>query len=101
MTWPSSVSATSVTRRRAAGVARGFGGKYPASVVDLAAAGGVESGAVENERRARGFDDRADFGVEVVEEGILVVEAAGHEKSVISIGGLRRVIKLGSCDSRR
>src|SRR6202035_2065625 len=61
----------------------GFWRRDPAGVVDLSAAGGVEGGAVENERRARGLDDRADLGVEVVEEGVAVVEAVGHAWSVM------------------
>jgi hypothetical protein len=52
----------------------------PAGVVKLAAAGGIEGGAVENERGTRGFEDWVDFGVEVVEEGVVVVEAVGHGK---------------------
>ena len=49
-----------------------------AGVVDLASAGGIEGRAVEDERRARGVNDVTDFGVEVVEEGVVVVEAVGH-----------------------
>ena len=65
----------------------------PAGVVDLTAAGGIEGGAVKNERWPRGFDCHADFGVEVVKEGIVIVEAVGHGP-VISIGRVRRVIKF-------
>ena len=62
----------------------GVGRDDRARVVDLAAAGGVERGAVENQRWARRFDHRADFGVEVVEKGVVVVEAVGH--AFFSIG---------------
>ncbi len=55
----------------------------PSGVEYLAAAGGIEGGAVENERRARGVEDFADFGVEVVEERIVVVEACGHGEDTI------------------
>src|SRR5271169_1862411 len=47
----------------------GIGRDDEAGVVDLAAAGGVEGRAVENEPRARGFDHRAHFGVKVIKEG--------------------------------
>ena len=45
---------------------------------DLSVAGGVKGGAVEDERRTRAVGEFADFGVEVVEEGVVVVEAGGH-----------------------
>jgi hypothetical protein len=60
------------------GIRRIPGESDPARVKDLAPARGIESGAVENERGARTFDYLVDFGVEVVEEGILIVEAFGH-----------------------
>ncbi len=63
----------------------------PSRVVDLAAAGGIESGAVENEPRTRRFNHRAHFGVEVVKEGIVVIEAVGH--ACFSIEMELRVIK--------
>ena len=44
-------------------------------VEDLSAASGIEGGAVENQRGARVFDYVANFGVEVVKERVLVVEA--------------------------
>src|ERR1700693_1766771 len=56
----------------------GDGGSNPAGVVDLAAAAGVEGGAVENQRWARVFDHLAHFGVKVVEKRIVVVKAVGH-----------------------
>ena len=46
-----------------------------AGVEDLAAAGGIEGGAVEDQGGPRSLVDFADFGVEVVEEGVVVVEA--------------------------
>ncbi len=59
--------------------------------MDLAAAGGIESGAVENDRRARGFDHRANLGVKIVEKRIVVIEAVRHAS--FSIGIERTVIK--------
>ena len=53
-----------------------------AGVVDLAAAGGVKGGAVKNDGRARRVLNLADFGVEVVEERVVVVEALGHGKGL-------------------
>jgi hypothetical protein len=53
-------------------------GEEGAGIVDLASAGGIEGGPVENDGGTRGFEDGVDFGVEVVEEGIVVVEAVGH-----------------------
>src|SRR5216683_293100 len=53
--------------------------------MNLAAAGWVESGAVENDRRAWSFDHRVNFGVEVVKKGIAVVEAVGHGDVVIRL----------------
>jgi hypothetical protein len=44
----------------------------------LSAAGGVESGAVENERRTGIFGDVLNLSVELVEERVVVVEASGH-----------------------
>ena len=54
--------------------------------MDLAAAGRVEGGAVENDGWARSFGDVADFGVEVVEEGVVIVKAFSHGKAVILLG---------------
>ena len=71
----------------------GFVRDQPASVVDLAAAGGVEGGAVENDGWTRGFEDGADFGVEVVEEGIVIVETVGQ--GLLRIGIVRGLIKCG------
>jgi hypothetical protein len=48
--------------------------------LSLASAGGIEGRAVENERRAGRVSDLAHFGVEVVEEGVVVVEATGHSE---------------------
>jgi hypothetical protein len=62
-------------------------------VVDLSAAGGVEGGAVENEGWTWGFDYLVYFGVEVIEKGILVVEAVGHGL-VVRISCLGAVIKF-------
>jgi len=50
--------------------------------VNLAAAGGVEGGVVENDRRARRVNDLPHFGVEVVEEGVVVIEAIGHSEGL-------------------
>ena len=50
----------------------------PSGVVDLASAGGIEGGPVESDCWTRGLRDFADFRVEVVEEGVVVVEAVGH-----------------------
>ena len=58
----------------------GVGGD-PSGVEYLAAARGVEGGAVENECGPRVVGDIEDFSVEVVEEGILVVEAVRHGES--------------------
>ena len=63
----------------------------PARVVDLAAAGGIERRAVENDRRARGFDHRADLCVKIVEKRIVVIEAVRH--AFFSIGIEQTVIK--------
>ena len=85
------MSATSVTRNFASARAK------PAGVVDLAAAGGVEGGAVENDCWARGFDHRTDFGVKMVEKRIVVVEAVGH--AFFSIGIERegnQVVAIGT-----
>src|SRR5689334_20077514 len=49
-----------------------------AGVKDLAAAGGIKSGAVEDERRTRIGDGVDDFGVEFVEKRIVIVEMVGH-----------------------
>ena len=54
------------------------GRREPSRIVNLASAGGIEGGAVENERQAGRVSDLAHFGVEVVEEGVVVVEAIGH-----------------------
>ena len=56
----------------------GVGGGDRAGVEDLAAAGGIERGAVEHECWTRAFDDFAHFRVEVVEEGVVIVETVGH-----------------------
>ena len=48
--------------------------------MNLASAGGVEGGAVENECGTWRVNDVAHFGVEVVEEGVVVVEALGHSE---------------------
>ena len=55
----------------------------PAGVEDLPAAGGIERGAVENQRRARRLAYLPHFGVEVVEEGVVVVETVGHRAEFI------------------
>ncbi len=55
-----------------------------ARVEDLASAGGVEGGAVEDDCRALGLWEFFDFGFEVVEEGIVVVKAVGHGERSIS-----------------
>jgi hypothetical protein len=52
-------------------------GTDPACVEDLAAAGGIEGGAVENQPRTGRLEDLADFRVEIVEERIVVVETGG------------------------
>ena len=52
--------------------------KDPSRVEDLSAAGGIKGGAVENQCWAWTFRRLPNFGVEVVEEGIVVVEAVGH-----------------------
>ena len=41
--------------------------------MNLAAASRVESGAVENQRRAWGFDDTDDLSVEMAEKRIAVI----------------------------
>ena len=48
--------------------------------MSLASAGGIEGGAVENERRPGRVSDLTHFGVEVVEEGVVVVEAIRHSE---------------------
>jgi hypothetical protein len=55
--------------------------KDPSCVEDLSAAGGIKGGTVENQRGTRSFCRLANFGVEVVEERIVVVEARGHGKT--------------------
>ena len=60
----------------------GVGGD-PSGVEDLPATRGIEGGAVENQRGTRGVEHFADFGIEVVEEGIVVVEARGHGEETI------------------
>lgn len=57
---------------------RGIRHGDPARVVNLAPAGGIESGLVENQSGARSFDNRANLGVEVVKEGIVIVETIGQ-----------------------
>jgi hypothetical protein len=56
---------------------RGACGDY-AGVEDLAAAGGIEGGAVENDSRARSLGYVTEFGIESVEERVVIVEAVGH-----------------------
>src|SRR5580704_13477906 len=58
-----------------------LGGCDPAGVVNLATAGGVERGPVENHGRARRFHYRAHLGVKVVQKRIVIVEAFGHTGS--------------------
>ena len=61
------------------GDAESFGAGFDrAGVENLPAAGGVEGGAVEDEGGAGISTDLCDFGFEVVEERIVVVEAVGH-----------------------
>src|ERR1700740_3112356 len=48
----------------------------------LAAAGGIEGSAVENDCRTRCLVDFADFGVEVVQERVVVVEAVRHGRRI-------------------
>lgn len=54
--------------------------REPSRIVNLASAGGIEGGAIENERRAGRVNDLAHFGLEVVDEGIVIVEAIGHSE---------------------
>ena len=69
------------------GVSRGD----PAGIVDLAAARRIESRTVQNERGPRCFDHGADFSVEVIRKGIVIVEALGHAR--FRIGMEDEVIK--------
>ena len=59
-------------------------GGDPASVEDLAAAGGIERAPVENQGRTGAVLQFADLGIEVVEEGVVVVEAVGHGSRIYS-----------------
>jgi hypothetical protein len=56
------------------------GRREPSRIVNLASAGGIEGGAVEDKRWAGRASDVAHFGVEVVKEGVVVVEAIGHSE---------------------
>ena len=58
-------------------------GGDPAGIEDLAAAGRIERRLVENNAGTWGFEHFADFGVEIVEEGIVVVETRGHGRQNI------------------
>ena len=53
-------------------------GNNPTRVVDLAAAGGIEGRAIKDYGRTVSSGKLFDFGIEVVKEGIVVVEAVGH-----------------------
>ena len=56
----------------------GIASKDPSRVEDLSSAGGIKGGTVENQRRTRGFGRLPNFGIEVVEERVVVVKAVGH-----------------------
>ena len=66
---------------------RSIDGGDPSRVVDLAAAGGIERTAVENQGGTWGVEDFADFGVEVVKEGVVVVETVGHRNRLFNHRG--------------
>jgi hypothetical protein len=59
--------------------------------MNLTSAGGIESGAVENQRGAGRFEDGTDFSIKVIQEGIAIIEAVAH--TFFSIGRNGRVIK--------
>jgi hypothetical protein len=67
--------------------------------VDLSAAGGIESGTVENERRTWVLEGLADFGVEGVEKRVVIVEAVGHAKSILRVGSVGMEPHRGSSAS--
>jgi hypothetical protein len=56
--------------------------REPSRIVNLASAGGIEGGVVEDQRRAAIFvsGEFADHAVEVVEERVVVVETIGHSE---------------------
>src|ERR1700758_2732321 len=58
-------------------------GNDPAGIVDLPSAGRIEGGAIEDYRGTVSSGKFLDFGIEVVEEGIVVVEAVGHGSEFI------------------
>src|SRR5215475_8266261 len=53
-------------------------------VVDLAAAGRIEGRLIEDQGRFWAFRDFPNLGLEVVEEGVVVVEALRHGDTSIS-----------------
>ena len=53
-------------------------------VVYLAAAGGIERGPVQDYPRLWAFRDPPHFGIEVVEERVVVIEALCHAQNHIS-----------------
>lgn len=54
----------------------------PSGIVDLAAARWIERRAIENERGARRVSLLADFGFELIKEGVVVVEAVSHRNFI-------------------
>ena len=58
-------------------------GNDPASVVDLPSAGRIEGSAIENQGGTVGCWEFLNFGFEVVEKGIVVVEAVCHGSKFI------------------
>src|ERR1700758_2521088 len=58
-------------------------GNDPAGVVDLPSAGRIKGGTIEDYSGTAGRWEFLNFGFEVVEEGIVVVEAVGHGSEFI------------------
>jgi hypothetical protein len=55
----------------------------PARVEHLTPTRGIESGAVKNQSRTRAIENILDLGVEIVKEGIVIIEACGHGENTI------------------
>ena len=63
-------------------------GQNDSPVVYLAAAGGIERGAVQHDPRPWAFHDLPHFGIEIVEERVVVIEALCHAQNHISPQGI-------------
>ena len=59
-------------------------GRNDSPVMYLAAAGGIERGAVQNYSGLWAFADLSHLGIEVVEERVVVIEALCHAQNHIS-----------------